>query len=104
MEKNINKNLQVPKKKSCIIRNELQAPRNNFQVTMNESQIDNKFIDNMRSMIDLLLQSVNKISGINKKISIVDGVKADNKFIDNMRSMIDLLLKSVNKISEIDQK
>ena len=53
----------------------------------------------MRSMIDSLLQSVNKISKINKKISLIDGVKADNKFTDNMRFMIDLLLQSVNKIS-----
>ena len=30
-------------------------------------ELDNKFTDNMRSMIDSLLQSVNKISKINKK-------------------------------------
>ena len=60
---------------------------------------DNKFTDNMRSMIDLLLKSVNKISNINKKIAQID-----NKFTDNMGSMIDSLLKSVNKISEINKK
>ena len=30
-------------------------------------ELDNKFTNNMRSMIDSLLQSVNKISEINKK-------------------------------------
>ena len=30
-------------------------------------ELDNKFTDNVRLMIDLLLQSVNKISGIIKK-------------------------------------
>ena len=58
----------------------------------------------MRSMIDSLLQSVNKISEINKKIAQIDNKEPDNKFADNMRSMIDLLLRSVNKISEINQK
>ena len=65
-------------------------------------EIDNKFTDNMRSMIDLLLQSVNKISEIDQKISLIDRIEAENKFIDNMRSMIDSLLKSVNKICETD--
>ena len=62
-------------------------------------ELNNKFIDNMRSMINSLLQPVNKISKINKKI-----IQIDNKFIDNMRSMIDLLLKPVNKILEINKK
>ena len=58
----------------------------------------------MRSMIDLLLQSVNKISEINKKIAQIDNKEPDNKFTDNMRSMIDSLLQSVNKVSEINKK
>ena len=58
----------------------------------------------MRSMIDSLLQSANKISEINKKISLIDRIEAENTFIDNMRYMIDSLLQSVNKISEIDKK
>ena len=62
-------------------------------------ELDNKFTGNMRSMTDLLLKSVNKISGINKKIAQID-----NKFTDNMTSMIDLLLKSVKKISGINKK
>ena len=33
---------------------------------------DNKFTDNIRSMIDLLLQPVYKISEISKKISQID--------------------------------
>ena len=58
----------------------------------------------MRSMIDSLLQSVDKISEINKKIAQIDNKEPDNKFTDNMRSMIDSLLQSVNKISEINKK
>ena len=58
----------------------------------------------MRSMIDSLLQSVNKISEIDQKISLIDRIEAENKFIDNMRSMIDSLLQSVNKISKINKK
>ena len=58
----------------------------------------------MRSMIDSLLHSVNKISEIDQKISLIGRVEAENKFTDNMRSMLDSLLHSVNKISEIDQK
>ena len=59
-------------------------------------ELNNKFTDNMRSMINSLLQPVNKISGINKKIAQID-----NKFTDKMRFMIDSLLKSINKISDI---
>ena len=47
-------------------------------------ELDNKFTGNMRSMIDLLLQSVYKISEINKKIAQIDNKKPDNKFTDNM--------------------
>ena len=89
MEKNINKNLQL---------------NNKSQSQIDNKEPDNKFTDSMRSMIDLLLKSVNKISKINKKVLLIDGVKTDNKFIDNMRSMIDSLLNFVNKIFEIDQK
>ena len=53
----------------------------------------------MRFMIYSLLKSLNKISEIDKKISLID-----NKFTDNMRFMIDSLLKSANKISEINKK
>ena len=53
----------------------------------------------MRSTIDLLLQSVNKISEINK-----EKAQIDNKFTDNTRSMTNSLLQSVNKISEINKK
>ena len=58
----------------------------------------------MRFMIYSLLKSVNKISEIDKKISLIDNKESDNKFTDNMRFMIDSLLKSVNKISEINKK
>ena len=53
----------------------------------------------MRSMIDLLSQSINKILVIGNKISQID-----NKFTDNMRSMISLLLQSTDRVSEIDRK
>ena len=53
----------------------------------------------MRSMIDLLSQSINKISVIDNKISQID-----NKFTDNMRSMISLLSQSIDRVSEIDRK
>ena len=58
----------------------------------------------MRSMINLLLKSVNKISGINKKIAQINNKEPDNEFTDNMRSMIYSLLQSVNKVSEINKK
>ena len=57
----------------------------------------------MRSMIDSLLQSVNKISEIDRKISLIDRMEAENKFTDNMRSTIDSSLQSVNNISEINK-
>ena len=46
---------------------------------------------NMRSMIDLLLKSVNKISGTDQKIAQIDNKESYNKFTDNMRSMINSL-------------
>ena len=58
----------------------------------------------MRSMINSLLKSVNKISEIDQKIAQIGNKEPDNKFTDNMRSMIDSLLKSVNKISVINKK
>ena len=67
-------------------------------------ELNNKFTGNMRFVIDSLLQSVNKIFEINKKIAQIDNKIPDNKFTNNMRSIIDSLLKSVNKISEINKK
>ena len=49
---------------------------------------DNKFIDTMRSMMDSLWQSFNKISQIDRKISQSSKKEHENKFIDNMRSMM----------------
>ena len=65
---------------------------------------DSKFIDNMRSMINLLAQSINKISQIDRKISQIDKKEPDNKFVDSMRSMISSLSQSIDKISEIHNK
>ena len=53
----------------------------------------------MRSMTDLLSQSINEISKIDREISQID-----KKFIDNMRSMVFSLTHSINEISEIDRK
>ena len=64
----------------------------------------NKFIDNMRSMVFSLTQSINKISEIDRKISQIDKKEADNTFTDNMRSMISSLSQSLDRVSEIDRK
>ena len=64
----------------------------------------NKFIDNMRSMVFSLTQSINKISKINNRISQIDSKETDNMFIYNMRSMIDSLSQSINKMSELTIK
>ena len=58
----------------------------------------------MRSMIDSLLLSINKLSEIDNKISQIDKKETENKFTDNMRSMITSLSKSIDKVSEIDRK
>ena len=58
----------------------------------------------MRSMIDSLSQSINKISEIDNKISQIYKKETENKFTDTMRSMITLLSKSIDKVSEIDRK
>ena len=58
----------------------------------------------MRSMMTSLLQSIYKISEIDRKISQIDKKEQENKFIDSMRSMMTSLLLSIDKISEIDKK
>ena len=58
----------------------------------------------MRSMINSLLQSINKISWIDEKIMKIDKKEQENKFADNMRSMIASLLKSTDNVSEINKK
>ena len=56
----------------------------------------------MRSMIFSLIQSIDKVSETDRKISQIDRKGPDNTFTDSIRSMIDSLWKSINKISEID--
>ena len=63
-----------------------------------------KFIDNMRSTASSLLQSIGKVSEIDKKIAQIDKKEHDNKFEDSMRSMINSLIQSINKISQIEEK
>ena len=65
---------------------------------------DNKFIDTVRSMMDLLSQSIDKVLEIQRKIARIDKKERENKFMDNMRSKISLISQSINKISEIDNK
>ena len=71
---------------------------------IDEKEPKNKFIDNMRSMMTSLSQSINKISKIDRKISQIDKKEPDNKFIDNMRSMMASLSLSIDKVSSIDKK
>ena len=74
------------------------------EIDQNIPQIDkkepkNKFIDNMKSKIVSLSQS------INNKTSQIDKKEPKNKFIDNMRSKIVSLSQSINnKISQIHKK
>ena len=65
---------------------------------------ENKFLDNMRSMMASLSQSINKISEIDREISQIDKKEPENKFTDNMGSMMASLSQSINKVSEIDIK
>ena len=66
---------------------------------INNKESKNRFTDSMRSMTDLLSQSINKISKIDREISQID-----KKLIDNMRSMVFSLTQLINEISEIDRK
>ena len=64
----------------------------------NLSKINNKKPkDDIRSMRSLL-NPVNKISEINKKIAQIDKEKLKTKITDSMRSMTDSSLHPVNKI------
>ena len=65
---------------------------------------ENKFIDNMRSMVTSLSLSIDKIAEVDKKIMQIDKKEQENKFIDNMRCMMTSLSFSIDKISEIDKK
>ena len=65
---------------------------------------ENKFVDTMRSMMDSLSLSANKISEIGNKISQCVKTEQENKFIDTMRFMMTSLSLSIDKISEIDKK
>ena len=56
----------------------------------------------MRSMIFSLAHSIDKVSGIDRKIAQIDNKEPDNTFTDDMRSMVSSLLQSLDKISKID--
>ena len=58
----------------------------------------------MRSMKTSPSLTIDKISGIDKKIVQIDKKEPKNKFIDNKRSMTDSLSQSIDKVSEIDRK
>ena len=74
----------------------------------NLSEINNepriKFIDSIRSMTNLLSQSIDKISEIGRKISQIDNKEPDNTFTHNMRSLITSLSKSIDNVTEINKK
>ena len=53
----------------------------------------------MRFMTDLLSQSIDEVSKIDREISQIDEKESKNKFIDNMRYMIDSLSQSIKKNS-----
>ena len=71
---------------------------------IDKKELDNKFIDNMRSMMTSLSLSIDKVSEIDNKISQIDTKETKNKFTDSMRSMINLLSQPIDKVSEIDNK
>ena len=71
---------------------------------INNKKPKNKFIDNIRSMVFLLSQSIDKIAEIDRKISQIYKKEADNTFTDRMRSMVDLLSQSIDRVAEIDRK
>ena len=54
---------------------------------MDKKEQNNKFTDNMRFLIASLLQSIDKISVIDKKIVQIDKKESENEFIGNMRSI-----------------
>ena len=55
---------------------------------MIKKELANKFIDNMRSMMDSLSQSIDKVSEIDKKIAQIDKKEFENEFIVTMRSSL----------------
>ena len=71
---------------------------------IDKKEQENKFIDNMRSMMTSLSLSIDKISEIDQKIMQIDKKEPENKSIDNMRSMMASLSQSIDKVSEIDRK
>ena len=71
---------------------------------MIKKEHDNKFEDSMRSMINSLIQSINKISQIDEKIMKIDRKEQENSSVDSMRSIVSSLSQSIDKVSEIDKK
>ena len=65
---------------------------------IDQKETDNKFTDNMRSMITSLPLPFDEISEIDKKIAQINKKEPQNKFIDNMRSMMDSLSQSIDKV------
>ena len=71
---------------------------------IDKKEPDNEFTDNMRSLIASLLQSIDKISEIDKKIVQIDKKEPENEFADNMRSTVASLSQSIDKVSEINKE
>ena len=66
---------------------------------INKKKLEDKFIDNFRSMSSLLLSLVSNLSVINNK-----ELELENKFIDNLRSMLASLSCLLDDLSEINKK
>ena len=59
----------------------------------------------MRSLIASWLQSIDKISEIDKKkIVQIDKKEPENEFVDNMRSTVVSSSQSIDKVSEINKE
>ena len=62
---------------------------------INKKEPENKFIDNMRSMLSLLTSLINDVSEINKKISLIELTKkfsATYRFYNKDLNKFELLL------------
>ena len=64
---------------------------------INKKEPENKFTDSFRSMTDLLSQSIDKVSLIDKKVS-------DAKLIEKFPSTYQLYNKAINKFALLLRK
>ena len=101
------------------------------EINNNTKEPEDEFINNMRSMADLLSTHINTLSEINKKepekesengfinsmssmsillsnhidnLSEINKKEPENKFIDNMGSMLSTLTSLIDNVSEINER